>query len=386
VHGFHTLLNYVLVFCVSATLGFLLISKARKLFLFIRPELLRRNIVTFLIGLSFFFALGHLLPDFRNIMENFGWARGFLLSCAIIAADVLIPYNIVLYVTEGRRFASMGFMKQQIFIFCGIVVTSIVVNGFFNYWINNTTKFLKYSIVWSFYIAGFGSLIYLFMRQYDMEKKKKLAEKELELARARELKTKAELDALHSKVNPHFLYNALNSIADLSINDGRKARQMTIALADLFRRSINYNQSNFATVEEELETARLYLEIEKTRFEDRLVYTIEADESSLNLLVPKFILQPLIENAVKHGLKPASQIAQIRILISCGGEGLTMRVYDNGSAFPVQIDPGYGLKSVYDKLELLFPENFFVQLINRPEKHIAVTIKNPSNELQEHHN
>ena len=81
------------------------------------------------------------------------------------------------------------------------------------------------------------------------------------------------MDALHSKVNPHFLYNALNSIADLSITDGKKARKMTIALADLFRYSINYSNNNYSTIKEEVEMAEVYLQIEKIRFEDKLNYS-----------------------------------------------------------------------------------------------------------------
>src|SRR4029079_2217329 len=134
----------------------------------------------------------------------------------------------------------------------------------------------------------------------NIERKRKLSEKELELSKLQALKTKAELDTLHSKVNPHFLYNALNSIADLSITDGKKARKMTIALADLFRYSINYSNNNFTTVKEELEMTEIYLQIEKIRFEDQLRYHISADDSLYHYLVPRFVLQPLVENAVKH--------------------------------------------------------------------------------------
>lgn len=338
---------------------------------------MRRNVVTFLIGLCLFFAIGHILPDFKNIIHDFGWAKGFLLFCIIVLCDVILPYNIVLYLTEGKRFSNTNFIKQQVLIFCGIVLPSIIVNGFLNYLINGSTKYLKYSIVWSFYLGGLGAVIYLFIRHYDAEKKKKLFDKELELSRLSELKTKAELDALHSKINPHFLYNALNSIADLTITDGKKARQMTISLAGLFRHSMNYTNSNYSTVEEELETATLYLEIEKARFEEKLEYTIDANPDTLLFLVPKFILQPIIENAVKHGLKKTNEVTKIRVQVFMENENLIINVYDNGPSFPFEINPGYGLKSMYDKLELLFPGQFEVNMVNKPEKFLSICLNNP---------
>lgn len=347
------------------------------MFLFIKPELLRRNVVTYLIGLCFFFALGHLIPDFSNIIHDYGWGYGLLLCAVLVVFNVTLPYNIVIYLTESRRFTNMNSLKQQVLIFIGIVFSTMLVNGMMNYLINDSTKYLKYSAIWSFYIGGFGALIYLFARHTDMERKQKIFEKELELAKLNELKTKAELEALQSKINPHFLYNALNSIADLALTDGKKARAMTISLADLFRYSINYTGSNYATVKEELEVAGLYLEIEKIRFGDLLQYTIEAEKDSSSYLLPKFLLQPIIENAVKHGLKITNQVTQIRVEIGLEKDALVIRIYDNGPAFPKEIVPGYGLKTVYDKLELLFPDKFDIQMQNDPEKSFIVRISNP---------
>src|SRR4029077_10430582 len=132
---------------------------------------------------------------------------------------------------------------------------------------------MKYVLSNSIYIAAATGLVYGVISYLDIERKRKINEKELELSRLRELKTKAELDVLHSKINPHFLYNALNSIADLSITDGKKARKMTIALADLFRYSINYSNHNYTTIKDEVEMAEVYMQIEKVRFEDQLTYS-----------------------------------------------------------------------------------------------------------------
>jgi LytS/YehU family sensor histidine kinase len=226
-------------------------------------------------------------------------------------------------------------------------------------------------------VNGFGALIYFFLRQNELEKKKVLFEKELELLRLSELKTKAELDALHARINPHFLYNALNAIADLSLVEGTKARQMAISLADLFRYSINYNNSNYATIREEMEMACLYLQIEKIRFEEKLNYTVKVDKEAEELAAPRFILQPVIENAVKHGLKNL-QITTIDVVITYKEGQLKIQVYDNGPLFPKDLVAGYGLKSIFDKLELLFPERFEVAMHNEPRKCFEINIKEKS--------
>lgn len=369
---FSALVVYILVFCVSVALGFYLLSRAKRLFLFIKPELLRRNVVTYLIGLCFFVALGHLIPDFSQLIHQFGWLYGLVLCAIAVFFNLIVPYNIVIFLTESRRFAGLSPLRLQLLIFASIVVSTMVINGFLNYWINGTTKYLKYSVLWSFYISGFGTVIYLFLRQMHMEKQKKLFAKELELSRLNELKTKAELDALHAKINPHFLYNALNSIADLAVSDGEKARWMTLSLADLFRYSINYTSSNYAMVEEEVSTIKQYLNIEKIRFEDRLDYSIVVEEETKKFLIPRFLLQPLMENAVKHGLKSTGKKTDIRISVTKAGQGLTIKVCDNGPPFPQELIPGYGLKNVFDKLDLLFPNRFEVKMQNEPEKCVFV--------------
>src|SRR4029078_6908991 len=133
-------------------------------FLFVKNELLRRNIVTYLIGLCFFFAIGHIIPDFRNIMRDFGPARGCLLCALIVFLNLSVPYNIVLFIDENPRFARIDSLKKQVLIFSSIVLVTIIFNGILNYWLNGSTRYLKYSIAWSFYMAGFGSLVYLFIR------------------------------------------------------------------------------------------------------------------------------------------------------------------------------------------------------------------------------
>jgi sensor histidine kinase YesM len=233
---------------------------------------------------------------------------------------------------------------------------------------------LQLTLLFNFYLGCMAGLIYVMMSYTDLERQKKLNEKELEVSRLQALKTKAELDALHSKINPHFLYNALNSIADLSITDGKKARKMTVALADLFRYSINYSDHNYSTIKEEMEMTAVYLEIEKIRFEDKLIYSLSSADDVNHYLIPRFMLQPIVENAVKHGLKATGKITQIDIQVKNGNGSLQIDVADNGPAFPDELMPGYGVKSIYDKLDLLFPGQYEIHFTNQPQKKVSILI------------
>jgi LytS/YehU family sensor histidine kinase len=230
-------------------------------------------------------------------------------------------------------------------------------------------------VISSIYLTAAIGIVYAGTSYLELQRKRKFDEKELELSRLRELKSKAELDALHSKVNPHFLYNALNSIADLSITDGIKARKMTIALADLFRFSINYSNNNYSTVKDEVEMVEAYLQIEKIRFEDQLNYTINVDGDLNHYLVPRFVLQPLVENAVKHGLKATGKMTEIVLEVKKENESIVMNIADTGPAFPDELNAGYGVKSVYDKLDLLFPGNYEMRFSNEPRKQVSIHIQ-----------
>ncbi len=149
---------------------------------------------------------------------------------------------------------------------------------------------------------------------------------------------------------------------------------MTIALADLFRYSINYSRNNYATIEEEVEMTEVYLEIEKIRFEDQLTYHINVSEEARHYLIPRFILQPLVENAVKHGLKATGRMTEILLEVERTTAGIHISISDNGPDFPEDLIPGYGVKSVFDKLDLLFTCQYEIRFSNQPRKQVSLQI------------
>jgi LytS/YehU family sensor histidine kinase len=200
--------------------------------------------------------------------------------------------------------------------------------------------------------------------------------KDVELAKMKELKNQAELNALHSRINPHFLYNSLNSIASLAHINPDKTENMAVALSELFRYSINKENKTYVTVKEELEMVKKYLEIEKTRFGDKLNYTIIADEMVKEKLIPKFLIQPLAENAIKHGLSKITEAGRIAIEVKQLENDLVIAIFDSGPDFPEEPVSGYGLQNLNDKLEIIYGKDAFISWENGENKHFKITIKN----------
>lgn len=367
----------IAVCLVFAVAGLYLLANFSRLFRgTIKNELLRKNIAAWLIIFCITIAMVPMSGGFFYLLEKYGW--GWSIGSHFISATgcTLIIFNLSRLVAENRQLKKLSFIKHTALVVITLIATTLAINIPLSHWMygKDAEPFMKYVLSNSVYLASATGIVYGVINYLDIERKRKFSEKELELSRLRELKTKAELDALHSKINPHFLYNALNSIADLSVTDGKKGRKMTIALADLFRYSINYRDNNYSSVKDELEMAEVYLQIEKIRFEDQLSYRIQADENAAHYLIPRFLLQPLVENAVKHGLKATGKMTEILVEVKKDGESLVINVADNGPVFPNDISPGYGVKSVFDKLDLLFSGKYAVQFSNEPRKQVTVHI------------
>jgi sensor histidine kinase YesM len=379
---FTTLAVLVLFSTAMLVMGLYLLTKFYSLLRRqIRNEKLRRNIVVWMIAVCLTSAVSPYSEDFYKAIKAHSILRYYIIELTATTIAVLIVFNISWAISKYLTRKNISFQRRMAVMLFTIIVSTILIGIPLGYLANHGSfKQLEYYILFNFYTACICGLIYVTMSFIELGRSKKLSEKELEVSRLRELKTKAELDALHSKINPHFLYNALNSIADLSITDGKKARKMTVALADLFRYSINYSNHNYSTIKEELDMTEVYLEIEKIRFEDKLNYSISSPQDLNHFLLPRFMLQPIVENAVKHGLKATGKMTEISIEVKNGDGNLEILVADNGPAFPEELSPGYGVKSIYDKLDLLFPNDYEIHFVNQPRKgvhiHIHKLIKN----------
>lgn len=188
---------------------------------------------------------------------------------------------------------------------------------------------------------------------------RKFREREI---RARELETQlgvARLQALKMQIQPHFLFNALNTVAMLIRSGGNsQAVQMVAGLGELLRLSLNDNSAQVVPLSSELTFVRCYLAIEEYRFPDRLRVEIDVPNELLTAEVPQFILQPLVENAIRHGLDKSSSSGLIRIEARHHNDSLELLVRDDGPGLPVdwqpQSGPGIGLSNTRARLEQLY--------------------------------
>jgi two-component system, LytTR family, sensor kinase len=268
-------------------------------------------------------------------------------------------------------------ITESIYAAYGIVDDDIISLG--KYKIDPiTTNFISYALL-SVFIA-----IPLFIKQAKRyELLLELKEKEMNLQKAEELLAKAELETLQAKINPHFLYNSLNSIAGLIHDEPDKAEKMVLSLSDLFRYSLNTQGKVYTTIAEEIAMVNTYLDIEKTMFENQLQCTITVDAACEQYLIPRFLIQPLVENAIKHGTSKIEK-GILEITVAKQQNGLEIMVADNGPDFPDQLTTGYGVRNVSEKLDLLFPKKNEISFYNHPKKYISILIhqlKTQANEV-----
>lgn len=168
---------------------------------------------------------------------------------------------------------------------------------------------------------------------------------------------KAKLGALKSQVNPHFMFNAINNIRAMILEDPVLAREMLTKFAEIFRHALQYTGEKLITIKEELGILTHYLEIQQLQFEGRLRYKISAEEHLLNEMIPPLILQLLVENAIKHGISLDEKGGEIFIGIGEHHNTLILEVKNTGtlaSRSGLEGRLGIGLKNIGERLSLTY--------------------------------
>ncbi|MBS1858420.1 MAG: histidine kinase [Acidobacteria bacterium] len=159
------------------------------------------------------------------------------------------------------------------------------------------------------------------------------------------------LQALEAELHPHFLFNTLNSIATLMHEDVDAADEMMAKLATLLRRTMDGRGVVEIPLREEMEMLEIYLDIQRTRYADRLATEVSADPETLNVLVPRLVLQPVVENAVRHGISRRTLPGRIAVRAECRDGSLRLTVTNDGDGWPVQSGRGLGLKNTRERLK-----------------------------------
>lgn len=215
--------------------------------------------------------------------------------------------------------------------------------------------------------------------QQYLERERESARFALERSQLETQLANAQLEALKMQLHPHFLFNTLNSISVLMREgDAKAANRMLVRLSELLRVALKSGSAQEVSLKEELEFLRGYLEIEQIRFQDRLQVDFEVEKETLEARVPNLILQPLVENAIKHGIASLETNGKIRIETRRQNGFIELAVSDNGAGFNESAnDGGIGLKNIQERLERLYGENQRFEISPKPEGGLQVKIKIP---------
>jgi two-component system LytT family sensor kinase len=218
--------------------------------------------------------------------------------------------------------------------------------------------------------------------RHHQEEELKISRLKAELAQAQLQMTQAQLQALKMQLQPHFLFNTLNSVSSMMDEDVEAAEEMLARLGDFLRLTLDNAGAQEVTLQEELEFLRSYLEIERVRFSDRLTVQIEAEPETYEALVPNLILQPIVENAIRHGFMARVGRGRIEIHARRDNEWLRLEVKDNGPGLqsdgPEQKSArGLGFKLTRERLERLYSTRQRFNLADAPGGGLQVSLEIP---------
>jgi two-component system LytT family sensor kinase len=226
-------------------------------------------------------------------------------------------------------------------------------------------------------VAAYFALVYL--RRYR-EKERAAAELALKASRLEASLTRANLEALRMQLNPHFLFNTLNTVSVLALKGERqRVGRMLSRLSDLLRLSLE-NDRQTVSLREELEFLERYLEIEQVRFRDRLSVDISVEPAAYEAEVPSLILQPIVENALKYGFSQTVGPGEVALTCRVRSGMLELVVTDTGPGFPenpTHNGTGVGLANTRARLEQLYGADYTLETGNRPEGGAVVRVRIP---------
>ncbi len=205
------------------------------------------------------------------------------------------------------------------------------------------------------------TLVYYVIIYYNHFKEKLIRESELKTS-----VQKAELNVLRSQINPHFLFNSLNSISALTIKEPSKAREMVSHLSDFLRYSIKEGENKMTLFEKEVDVISNYLAIEKVRFSERMNFVEDYDQNCLGAKLPNMILQPLVENSIKYGVAQNTGKSTISIQAGCFQGFLKVQIENNYDAeTKLRKGTGIGLKNISQRMHLIYGRTDLMQISDK---------------------
>jgi two-component system LytT family sensor kinase len=286
----------------------------------------------------------------RNLLINI--SAGLFFTLAQRAVYLFIAW--LLYIAADNSIDTITYLYRRLFFF------------------NLPTGFMSFGV-----ILLVSHLINYYRRLRDEELK--ASQLKAELAEAQLQATQAQLQALKMQLHPHFLFNTLNSISALLDDDAEAADEMLARLGDFLRLTLENSGAQTVALQEELEFLRRYLEIEQVRYQDRLSVELKVEPATLEAQVPNLILQPIIENAIRHGLSQSLGSGRIEICASHEGDNLRLTVKDNGPGVALRepAKAGLGLANTRERLKQSYGEAHRFDIQTAPEGGTVVTLTIP---------
>lgn len=339
-----------------------------------------RRYILIYIGIWIFIAFIHIfvLLHIQKFSLHISFTESFISNFLLATLGLGLWISIFYSNIEKKSILTIIFNHILLcIIFLGIwlAIDYLILSSSFK----DNTQYIKYlnaSIPWragnGFLFYGLIIIVYYLMLYYQNFREKAVKESELKT-----LIKESELSSLKSQINPHFLFNSLNSISSLTIIEPEKAREMIIKLSDFLRYTISYNEEQLTSLEEELQNVNRYLDIEKIRFGKRLNIVMNTNEECLGKILPGLILQPLIENSIKYGIHDSIDESVVEIVTVCNADVLKVKIknsYDQD--FIEKKGEGVGLNNIRSRLNIMYNSDKLMN-INKTNNTFEVTISFP---------
>ena len=314
-----------------------------------------------------------------TISRSFGSSSGAMAATTLLGSLVgLVVTHLWRGVIRGRGLLSQPFPRLLPQLFAGVVITGIAaellvwatglyVTGAYTMKTSTPGIMLATSFGW-FTTILLWTAIYVGAQWF-----KRWRDSEIQRLRLEVLHRDAQLSALHAQIQPHFLFNAMNVLRALISEDPARARDLVTELSDLMRYALRAGQQERVLLQEELEVIESYLRIEQARFEDRLVWRIDADASVRQTQLPPMLLQMLVENAVKHGVATSEFGGEVAVSARRDADSVRLMVTNPGR---VSVNGGtrIGLANARGRLKLIYGERAALTLAERDGQVVAEVI------------
>lgn len=321
------------------------------------------------------------VPFVDSAYMQMTWAYLFALATPLVLwASSRLPI-------ERNNWIRSFLIHLPISIVLSVVVTSLGRVAIWMYFGMPAGRPLTLESVTRFVIGNFTEAMGIYMlialTAYSFSYYGRFREGQLRTLQLEGQLSQAQLQALKMQLHPHFLFNTLHSISALLTKDTEAARTMITRLGDFLRLTLENSGSQEVTLEEEMQFLYCYLEIERIRFQDRLLTRIDVPAPVLDAKVPNLILQPIVENAIRHGIAPRSTAGVIEIEAKQRNGMLRIQVRDNGPGLPAHrtyenlFKKGVGLANTETRLERMYGSSHLLDLTNNDGGGLVVTLELP---------